>query len=64
MTTKDKVEERNYAVYFSEGNKPEYNMYCYRVKAFNRDEAYDKARKLLEKECEVKGSPYFFIKEL
>jgi len=57
-----KKENKRYGVYFSSGHnknepKPEYS-----VSAKNKYKAYIKARKLLENEYKISGSPYFFIK--
>ena len=54
---KQKLKE--YIVFFSEGNGK--NVKSYKVNALNKDNAYTVARDILEKECIVNGSPYFFI---
>ena len=63
IKTKQKAEKR-YLVYFSSGQENDEPKPCYRVGAKNRNEAYYKARTLLEKEYKVRGSPYFFIELL
>ncbi len=56
--------ERTYGVYFSSGHNKKEPKPVYRVRAKNKTDAYNLARKALEKEYIVSGSPYFFVEEI